>query len=73
VKSLTDRGVIASGDVRNAHNGRIAADIVDEAESFGASAIVLGSKGVTALEGLIIGSVTHKVLHLSTLPVVVVR
>jgi nucleotide-binding universal stress UspA family protein len=73
VKSLTDRGITASGDVRNSHNGRIAAEIVDESRSFGASVIVIGSKGVTALEGLILGSVTHKILHLSTLPVVVVR
>ena len=73
VKSLTDRGITASGDVRNSHNGRIAAEIIDEAQNFGASVIVLGSRGVTALEGLVIGSVTHKVLHLSTLPVVVVR
>jgi nucleotide-binding universal stress UspA family protein len=35
--------------------------------------IVLGSRGLTELAGLIIGSVTHRILHLSTLPVVVVR
>ncbi|MGO9195530.1 MAG: universal stress protein [Acidimicrobiales bacterium] len=73
VKSLTDRGVTASGGVRNSHNGRIAAEIIDESQSFGASVIVVGSKGVTELAGLIIGSVTHKILHLSTLPVLVVR
>jgi nucleotide-binding universal stress UspA family protein len=73
VKSLTDRGIAASGDVRNSQNGRIAAEIIDESKSFGASVIVLGSRGLTELAGLIIGSVTHRILHLSTLPVVVVR
>jgi nucleotide-binding universal stress UspA family protein len=33
----------------------------------------LGSRGHTELVGLIIGSTTHKVLHLGTLPVLVVR
>lgn len=73
VKNLTDRGITATGTVRNSHNGRIAAEIIDEAGSFGASVIVVGSRGVTALEGLVIGSIAHKVLHLSTLPVVVAR
>lgn len=73
VKSLTDRGITASGEVRNSHNGRISAEIIDESHSFGASVIVLGSRGLTELAGLILGSVTHRVLHLSTLPVVVVR
>ncbi|MGO8877125.1 MAG: universal stress protein [Acidimicrobiales bacterium] len=73
VKSLTARGITASGAVRNSHNGRIAAEIIDESGSFGASVIVVGSRGVTALEGLVIGSIAHKVLHLSTLPVVVIR
>lgn len=73
VQTLTGRGITASGDVRNSHNGRIASEIVDESERFDASVIVLGSRGVTNIEGLILGSVTHKVLHLSKLPVIVVR
>jgi nucleotide-binding universal stress UspA family protein len=38
-----------------------------------ADLILLGSRGKTDLEGLIIGSVTHQVLHLSPCPVLVVR
>jgi nucleotide-binding universal stress UspA family protein len=72
-KSLTSRGITGSGEVRNSHNGRIAAEIIDASQSFGASVIVIGSTGVTSLAGLVIGSVTHKILHLSTLPVLVVR
>lgn len=73
VKSLADRGITASGDVRQTHKGRVAAEIIAEAKAFGASVIVTGSRGMTELEGLILGSVTHRILHLSTLPVVVVR
>jgi nucleotide-binding universal stress UspA family protein len=72
VKGLTNRGIVASGDVRNSRNGRIAAEIIDEAKSFGAVVIVLGSRGMTSLEGLVLGSVTHKILHLAKVPVFVV-
>lgn len=35
--------------------------------------IILGSRGLSNLEGLIIGSVTHKVLHMAHCPVLVVK
>ncbi|MGL1863267.1 MAG: universal stress protein [Pseudodesulfovibrio sp.] len=35
--------------------------------------IVIGSKGKSDLTGLILGSVTHKVLHATSLPVLVVK
>jgi len=35
--------------------------------------IVMGSKGKSDLEGLILGSATHKVLHTTDLPVLVVK
>jgi len=35
--------------------------------------IVIGSKGKSDLEGLILGSVTHKVLHTTSCPVLVVK
>ena len=35
--------------------------------------IILGSKGKSDLEGLFLGSVTHKVLHIAPCPVLVVR
>ncbi|CCH49254.1 universal stress protein [Pseudodesulfovibrio piezophilus] len=35
--------------------------------------IVMGSKGKSDLEGLIVGSTTHKVLHTTPLPVLVVK
>jgi nucleotide-binding universal stress UspA family protein len=35
--------------------------------------IVMGSKGKSGLEGLILGSATHTVLHATDLPVLVVK
>jgi nucleotide-binding universal stress UspA family protein len=35
--------------------------------------IVMGSKGKSGLEGLILGSATHKVLHATEMPVLVVK
>jgi nucleotide-binding universal stress UspA family protein len=73
VAKLAEAGVKASGTVRGALFGHGAAEILDEAASVGATTIVMGSRGLNSLEDLIVGSTTHKVLHLGTLPVLVVR
>jgi nucleotide-binding universal stress UspA family protein len=73
VKTLAGEGISATGTVHDSHTGRVAAVIIDEAGQSGSSVIVLGSRGLTDLEGLVMGSTTHKVLHLGTLPVLVVR
>lgn len=57
--------VIADGDPANA--------IVAEARRINADLIVIGSRGLGNLEGLIIGSVSHKVLLLSDCPCVTVK
>ncbi len=47
--------------------------ILDAVEAVGADAIVMGSSGLSDLQGLLLGSVTHKVIHLSDRTVVVAR
>jgi nucleotide-binding universal stress UspA family protein len=73
VKELTDAGLRATGTVRATLSGAAAGDIIDEAKEWGATVIVLATRGLTQLEGILVGSTTTKVIHLSEIPVVVVR
>jgi nucleotide-binding universal stress UspA family protein len=56
-----------------AGTGHIAQAIVDAADADGIDLIVMGSRGVSDLRGLLLGSVTHKVLQLTSKPVLVAR
>lgn len=47
--------------------------LLDVAEERGARMIVVGSAGEGALKGIILGSTSHKLLHLAERPVLVVR
>ena len=50
----------------------IAATILAQADEVGASVIVLGTRGLTGLKSLLLGSVSHGVLQHADRPVVVV-
>jgi nucleotide-binding universal stress UspA family protein len=53
--------------------GDPASTIVHAAEASGSDLIVLGSRGLGELGGLLLGSVSHKVGHLAHCPVLTVR
>ncbi len=72
VAAFEAKDVRASGNVRAALHGRVAAQINDEAQHFGANAIVTGTRGLGDFEGILLGSTTHKLLHLTNLPVLVI-
>ncbi|MDH3239110.1 MAG: universal stress protein [Alphaproteobacteria bacterium] len=57
--------VLAQGDA--------AEEIVAAAETAKADLIVIGSRGLSDLEGLVMGSVSHKVIHLAKCPCVTVK
>lgn len=74
---LTDALSMANAaDVRTTPHVRVgdpAQEIVACAAQFGCNAIMMGTRGVGALEGMVMGSVAHKVVHLSPLPVTLVK
>ena len=72
-KTIKDEGLSARGEVQSAYFGHTARHIVDLARSEGADLIVMGCRGVSDVAGIFVGSVTHKVLQLTELPVLVVR
>lgn len=53
--------------------GSIAKSIKTVAETEKCDLIIMGSKGKSDLEGLVVGSVTHKVLHIADCPVLVIK
>ena len=72
VEELKGAGVAAEGVVRTATFGPARA-ILEHARDLDASMIVLGSRGLGALGGLLLGSVAHKIIQLATCPILVVR
>ncbi|SKA94354.1 Nucleotide-binding universal stress protein, UspA family [Paucidesulfovibrio gracilis DSM 16080] len=54
-------------------SGPTAEVIFDVAKAESCDLIIMGSKGKSDLEGLMVGSVTHKVLHVAPCPVLVIH
>src|SRR3990172_5421828 len=73
VKELKDDGLSARGELRACIVGHTAREINDTAGTEGADLIVMGSRGISDLKGIMLGSVAHKVLQLATVPVVIAR
>jgi nucleotide-binding universal stress UspA family protein len=72
-KMLTDAGVTAHTEVRETTFGKAAKEIVADAKLHDVGVIVMGSRGRGDASGLILGSTTHKVIHLTDRPVLVVH
>ncbi len=53
--------------------GPIAESIVDHAKHHGVDMIYMGTRGMTALSSAMMGSIATKVVHLATVPVVLVH
>jgi nucleotide-binding universal stress UspA family protein len=65
----TDAGVVADIRLREGH---VAREILRDAAASGADLIVVGTHGRSGFERLALGSVTEKVLHTATCPVLAV-
>jgi nucleotide-binding universal stress UspA family protein len=66
-------GVPARSELRVSGTAGVAKEILEAAREFDVDTIVLGSRGLGDLAGLLLGSVAHKVIQLADCPVVVVR
>lgn len=53
--------------------GEIAPSLVSHAQKTGCKMLYMGTRGMSAVSNLMVGSVATKVLHLSTVPVVLVH
>ena len=72
-KQLTNAGVPARGVIHPALHGQTADAIVELADAEDAGLIVLGSRGLSDLAGMMLGSVTHRLLKIARRPVLVAR
>jgi nucleotide-binding universal stress UspA family protein len=53
--------------------GEIAETIIEQAKRSGSNMIYMGTRGMTALSNMVLGSVTTRVLHLTHIPVVLIH
>lgn len=73
VRLMREAGVDANGGVHDVAAGHVAKDIVETADSFRSDLIVMGSRGLSDVQGILLGSVTHKVIQLAPIAVLVAR
>ena len=69
---LKAEGIDATLKIRGDVGVRPAHEVVKAAQEAGADLIVAGSRGHSAIGGLLLGSVTNRLLHIAPCPVLVV-
>ena len=72
VSDLREAGISTEGEISEANTGHIAAVILAAAKRHDARLVVLGSSSRTDLPRMPLGSVAARLLHMSTLPVLIV-
>jgi nucleotide-binding universal stress UspA family protein len=72
VANLSAAGITTEGAIREADFGHVARAILNFAENAGARILALGSSSRTDLPRVPFGSVSSRLLHIATLPVLIV-
>jgi nucleotide-binding universal stress UspA family protein len=72
VDQVKAKGVNVRLDLRDAARIHVGQEIVNAASEVDADIIIIGSRGLSRLPSFLLGSVTTRVLHLATCPVLVV-
>jgi nucleotide-binding universal stress UspA family protein len=73
VKVIRDAGITVKGELRDMAAGHVAKAIIETATANHIDLIVMGSRGLSDVQGLLLGSVTHKVIQMANMPVLVDR
>jgi len=71
-KELSEQGIETKVEMRNVMVGGPAHPIAEIADEAGADVIVTGTRGHTPVGGLLLGSVTERLLHIAHRPVLAV-
>ena len=71
-EDLSTRGILVEVEFADSVLGGPAHAIVDIADRTGADLIVTGTRGRTSVAGVLLGSVTHRLLHIAKRPVLAV-
>ena len=66
-------GDAVAGRAEHVLVGDVAPTIVEHANRTGCDMICMGTRGMTAMSGLVMGSVATRVLHLARVPVLLVK
>jgi nucleotide-binding universal stress UspA family protein len=73
VKTAREAGIAAKGEVFDVAAGHVAKTIIETAGANEVDLIVMGSRGLSDVQGLLLGSVTHKVIQLAQIAVLIAR
>ena len=73
VRLMREAGITADGTVHDVAVGQVAKNIVETAAELRSDLIVMGSRGLSDVQGILLGSVTHKVMQLAPIAVLIAR